>query len=63
MRSYKTFTSKEKAEMYCAAQNKCSDTKIMAFFDCDENTLLKCLDDVFLSLQKQCGFTGLKRYP
>jgi viroplasmin and RNaseH domain-containing protein len=63
MRSYKSFNSKEKAEMYCAAQNKCCDDKIMAAYNCNENTLIKCLSDVFLSLQKQRGFTGLKRYP
>ena len=61
-RNYSSFKSEEKTEMYLDAQNKISDNDIMIKFNCDEDTLIKCLNDVFIQRQKQQGYSKVFTY-
>lgn len=62
LRAYKTFTQEEKAEMYSMAQNKMPDGELMIKFNCDEDTLYHCISDVFVSAQKQAGYSNMNLY-
>lgn len=62
LRHYKSFTFAQKTEMYLAAQNKIPDIQIMAQFNCDEDTLLDCINDVFVLKQKSEGYTDVNPY-
>lgn len=62
LRPYRAFSIFEKNQMYWDAQSKITDDQIMIKFNCDEDTLLKCLNDVFVTCQQSQGFTRINSH-
>jgi hypothetical protein len=62
IRSKKTISSEEKAEMYYLAQKKVPDGDICRQFCCSLDTLTACLNDVFVANQRAAGYTSVHRY-
>ncbi|WP_312999681.1 hypothetical protein [Leclercia sp.] len=59
MRQYRTITEQEKQQIYSLSRAGIADSALLIKFKLDEDTLLKCVEDVFVALQVSRGFKGV----
>lgn len=59
MRAFSTLSSEEKEKIYSLARAGVPDSVLCEKYDVDEDFLLRVLDEVFVSLQKKRGYTGI----
>jgi hypothetical protein len=59
MRQYRTVTEQEKQQIYSLSRAGITDLALQLKFKLDEDTLLKCIEDVFVALQVSRGFKGV----
>lgn len=59
---YSKVSEEEKQQMYSLSRMGVSDAAIMTKYNVDEDTLLRCLEDTFVSVQVARGYQKINRF-
>lgn len=59
---YSKVSEEEKQQMYSLSRMGVQDGVIMAKYNVDEDTLLRCLEDTFVSVQVARGYKKINRF-
>ncbi len=59
---YSKISEEEKQQMFSLSRMGVTDAAIMAKYNVDEDTLLRCLEDTFVSVQVARGYQKINRF-
>lgn len=59
---YSKISEEEKQQMYSLSRMGVADAAIMTKYNVDEDTLLRCLEDTFVSVQVARGYQKINRF-
>lgn len=59
---YSKISEEEKQQMYSLSRMGVTDAAIMTKYNVDEDTLLRCLEDTFVSVQVARGYQKINRF-
>ncbi len=59
---YSKISEEEKQQMFSLSRMGVTDAAIMTKYNVDEDTLLRCLEDTFVSVQMARGYQKINRF-